>query len=57
MVLKETARYGCVIKNKSSYFSTKAYVVGTQKNRLNEIALQERSFFAFKDEWNHIDRH
>ena len=24
---------------KSSYFSTKTYVVGTQKNRLNEMVL------------------
>ena len=26
-------------KKKSSYFSTKTYVVGTQKNRLNEMVL------------------
>ena len=26
-------------KNKFSYFSTKTYVVGTQKNRLNETVL------------------
>ena len=28
-----------VIKNYFSYFSTKTYVVGTQKNRLNETVL------------------
>ena len=26
-------------QNKNSYFSTKTYVVGTQKNRLNEMVL------------------
>ena len=26
-------------KNQCSYFSTKTYVVGTQKNRLNETVL------------------
>ena len=29
----------CVTKNYFSYFSTKTYVVGTQKNRLNETVL------------------
>ena len=29
----------CVTKNLFSYFSTKSYVVGTQKNRLNETVL------------------
>ena len=29
----------CVIENCFSYFSTKIYVVGTQKNRLNETVL------------------
>ena len=28
-----------VIKKQFSYFSTKTYVVGTQKNRLNEMVL------------------
>ena len=28
-----------VYQNYFSYFSTKAYVVGTQKNRLNEMVL------------------
>ena len=29
----------CIPKNLFSYFSTKTYVVGTQKNRLNETVL------------------
>ena len=29
----------CVIENYISYLSTKTYVVGTQKNRLNEMVL------------------
>ena len=29
----------CLIKNKFAYFSTKTYVVGTQKNRLDETVL------------------
>ena len=29
----------CVTKNSFSYFSTKTNVVGTQKNRLNEMVL------------------
>ena len=29
----------CVPNNKLSYFSTKTYIVGTQKNRLNETFL------------------
>ena len=32
-----------VIKNKFSYFSTKTYVVGTQKSRLNEMVFFEPS--------------
>ena len=31
----------CIFKNDFSYFSTKTYVVGAQKNRLNET----RAFF------------
>ena len=31
--------YFKIIKNQFSYFSTKTYVVGTQKNRLNEAVL------------------
>ena len=29
--------YECVPEEEFSYFSTKTYVVGTQKNRLNEM--------------------
>ena len=29
----------CLPKNKFSYFSNKTYVVGTQKNRLNDTVL------------------
>ena len=29
----------CIIENHFSYFSTKTYVVGTQKNRYNETVL------------------
>ena len=29
----------CITKIEFSYFSTKTYVVGTQKNRLNETVL------------------
>ena len=32
-------RYKCEIENQFSYFSAKTYVVGTQKNRLNERIL------------------
>ena len=39
MVRKQDFSYECVSKNWFSYFSTKAYVVGTQKNRLNETVL------------------
>ena len=35
----QAPRYGCVAENYFSYFSTKTYVVGTQKNRLNETVL------------------
>ena len=31
--------YECLTENKFSYFSTKTYVVGTQKNRLIETVL------------------
>ena len=33
------SRYECVTKIQFSYLSTKTYVVGTQKNRLNETVL------------------
>ena len=35
----KTSRLECVIENYFSYFSTKTYVVGAQKNRLNETVL------------------
>ena len=35
----KTSRFECVFENKFSYFLTKTYVVGTQKNRLNETVL------------------
>ena len=34
----------CVTEKQFSYFSTKTYVVGTQKNRLNETG-----FFSIKN--------
>ena len=34
-----TLELECVIENYLSYFSSKTYVVGTQKNRLNETVL------------------
>ena len=36
--VSEASKYDC-IKNQFCYFSTKTYVVGTQKNRLNETIL------------------
>ena len=38
-VFNEASRYECVFENYFSYFSTKTYVVGTQKNRLNNTVL------------------
>ena len=38
-VLRFTPDKECVTKNQFSHFSTKTYVVGTQKNRLNETVL------------------
>ena len=35
----QSSRQECVINNWFSYFSTKTYVVGTQKNRLDETVL------------------
>ena len=35
----QASREECVFENYFSYFSTKTYVVGTQKNRLNETVL------------------
>ena len=34
-------------KNKFSYFSAKTYVVGTQKNRLNETVLLSKQNICF----------
>ena len=34
-----TSRQECVLENYFLYFSSKAYVVGTQKKRLNETVL------------------
>ena len=39
----------CVPKNYFSYFSTKRYVVGTQKNRLNETVLLSTQNIAETD--------
>ena len=38
-IFGKDSRYKRVIKNYLSYFSTKTYVVGTPKNRLNETVL------------------
>ena len=35
----QAPRLECVTENYFSYFSTKTYVVGTQKNRLHETVL------------------
>ena len=37
--LSLASRSECVIENKFSYYSTKTYVVGTQKNLLDEAVL------------------
>ena len=37
----QASRYECGLENQFSYFSTKTFVVGTPKNRLNEM----RRFF------------
>ena len=36
--------YACVPSNQLSYFSTKTYVVVTQKNRRNETVLLARNY-------------
>ena len=38
-ISKSGLQIKCVLENHISYFSTKTYVVGTQKNRLNETVL------------------
>ena len=35
----QASRWDCVIENHFSYFSTQTYIVGAQKNRLNEMIL------------------
>ena len=35
----QASRQECVLKNYFLYFSSKTYVVGTQKNHLNEMVL------------------
>ena len=35
----QASRYECILENDFPYFSSKTYVVGTQKNRLNETVL------------------
>ena len=42
------SRLMCVIENSFSYFSIKTYVVGTQKNRLEETVLFENPKHMFK---------
>ena len=39
MLHLQTPEQECVIENYYFYFSTNTYVVGTQKNRLNEMVL------------------
>ena len=41
--LKQAFSQECVTEKYCSYFSTKTYVVGTQKNLLNEGYLKELS--------------
>ena len=38
----------CISENQFSYFSTKTYVVGTQKNNLNETVLLSIQNLGFK---------
>ena len=41
----------CVTKNIFPYFSTRTYVVGTQKNRLNETVLLSTQNMYVKNWW------
>ena len=41
-------RKQCVVQNQFSYFSIKAYIVGAQKNRLNETVLLNIQTYMFK---------
>ena len=38
----QTPRYECITENYYSHFSTKTYVVGTQKNRLDETVSEHQ---------------
>ena len=41
-----------LVKFYFSYFSTKTYVVGTQKNHFNEtVLLSSKNIHKFKDKW------
>ena len=42
------------MKNLFSYFSTKTYVVGTQKNRLNETVLLAPKTYVKTEEYENI---
>ena len=44
----QAPRSECTTENLFSYFSTKTYVVGTQKNRLNETVLLSTQKHMFK---------
>ena len=46
----QALRQECVFEKHFSYFSTKTYVVGTQKNRLNETVLLSIQIYNEKDE-------
>ena len=44
----------CVPNNQLSYFSTKTYVVGTQKNHLNETVLLSTQNICLNDGYENI---
>ena len=46
--------YDCVLSNTLSYFSTKTYVVGTQKNRRNETVLLSTKLKVKSDDLENI---
>ena len=43
----QASRYACANENSFSYFSTKTYIVGTQKNHLNEMVLLSTQNICF----------
>ena len=43
----KSSRLECIIKHQFSYFSTETYVVGTQKNRLDEMVLLSTQSYMF----------